>query len=267
MNSFPSIFRHFSTQVWHVLIIPVFFLLFAVLYRPMGMNNILDMGRDLYYFNSTIISAILLVSLLIMRLIYYFLRNFLYKNWWTYFMWCLLELIVMSLFTSLYVTLMAHDGSDFFENVRSCVIWLAGILIFPYSVLSRLFINIARSALPSASSEDGGLVRFYDHNHQLKFVVAEHALLYVAAEENYVRIYYIDNEQVKDYQLRASMTGIEPVMAKAGLFRCHRSYYVNPAHIKALRKDQGNSITSELDYSGLSIPVSRKFYDALSELI
>lgn len=267
MSTFPKIFRSLGTQLWYVVIIAAYFIVFAALYHPLGMDEMLDMGRGLYFFNVTIISAILLGCMCITRIIYYFLRNILHATWWSYVMWCLLELLVMSLFSGLYVTLMLHDGSSYFEQVRECLMWLGVTLVVPYSVLTLVFVNISLSQSPSLSAEDNALVRFYDHNRALKFVVAEQALLYVAAEENYVRIYYIDNAQVKDYQLRASMTGIESVMSKAGLFRCHRSYYINPAHIKALRKDQGNTIIAELDAGSFNIPVSRKVYDELSVLI
>ena len=267
MNTFPRKLTTLGTELWHIVIIPIFFLVFAALYRPVGLDALLGMDRGLYSFNVTILSAIILGCLAITRFIHYFLRNVLYKNWWTYILWCLMELLVMSLFCALYITLMLNDGSSFFEQVRNSLMWLAVILIFPYTVLTLVFINISLLERSPGTPDDDSLVRFYDHNHQLKFVVAESALLYVAAEENYVRIYYLDNAQVKDYQLRSSMTAIEPVMTKAGLFRCQRSYYINPSHIKALRKDQGSSVSAELDTSGISIPVSRKFYDALSELI
>ena len=104
-------------------------------------------------------------------------------------------------------------------------------------------------------------------NKQLKLVLAEKALLYISAEENYVRIHYLDGEEVKDYQLRASMNGIEPVVSRAGIFRCQRSYYVNPSHIKALRKETGGSIVAELDCAGISVPVSKNTYEELSKLI
>lgn len=236
MNTFPRKLTTLGTELWHIVIIPIFFLVFAALYRPVGLDALLGMDRGLYSFNVTILSAIILGCLAITRFIHYFLRNVLYKNWWTYILWCLMELLVMSLFCALYITLMLNDGSSFFEQVRNSLMWLAVILVFPYTVLTLVFINISLLERSPGTPDDDSLVRFYDHNHQLKFVVAESALLYVAAEENYVRIYYLDNAQVKDYQLRSSMTAIEPVMTKAGLFRCQRSYYINPSHIKADRK-------------------------------
>ena len=128
MNTFPRKLTTLGTELWHIVIIPIFFLVFAALYRPVGLDALLGMDRGLYSFNVTILSAIILGCLAITRFIHYFLRNVLYKNWWTYILWCLMELLVMSLFCALYITLMLNDGSSFFEQVRN---WF--LSTFPFS--------------------------------------------------------------------------------------------------------------------------------------
>ena len=55
-------------------------------------------------------------------------------------------------------------------------------------------------------------------------------------------------------------------MHKHGLLRCQRSYYINPNHIKVLRRDKEGVITAELDVPNQkSIPVSPKYYDAVAK--
>jgi len=99
----------------------------------------------------------------------------------------------------------------------------------------------------------------------VKIVLLKDAILYVQADENYVKVHYLDNGRVKSYSLRSTMRAIAPLMEQFGLFRCQRSYYVNLSHIVALRKDPNDIILAELDVQNIAIPVSRKVYHALSE--
>lgn len=75
----------------------------------------------------------------------------------------------------------------------------------------------------------------------------------------------MDDGNIRDFQLRTTMNSLGNLAKKSGLFRCQRSYYVNPGHIIALRKDANDMISAELDTPGTSIPVSRTYYHELSE--
>jgi hypothetical protein len=266
MEQVPKLFRRYGTQLWHIVILPVFFLVFSAIYRPEGLVAFLDMGGR-FFFNLTIMMCITLGSYAITRNIFYLLRNSIPHMWWAYILWCLLEVVIAAAFNALYVTLMLRGAEGYFDVLGECVGWMLLILLFPYVVLCFILSAIAGKEVRYQSPEEASLLRFHDVNKQLKLVLAEKALLYISAEENYVRIHYLDGEEVKDYQLRASMNGIEPVVSRAGIFRCQRSYYVNPSHIKALRKETGGSIVAELDCAGISVPVSKNTYEELSKLI
>ena len=83
-----------------------------------------------------------------------------------------------------------------------------------------------------------------------------------------MKIHYLENDRAKEFMLRNSMRSLETIAARHGLVRCHRSYYVNPRHIKVLRRAKEGQIQAEFLQEGLSpIPVSRQYYDSLSELL
>ena len=57
-------------------------------------------------------------------------------------------------------------------------------------------------------------------------------------------------------------------LRKHGIIRCQRSFFVNPRHVTALRKDKEGLIIAELDVQGVrTIPVSPNYYDNLSKLL
>ena len=52
------------------------------------------------------------------------------------------------------------------------------------------------------------------------------------------------------------------------MVRCQRSFFVNPQHVKVLRKDKQGVVVAELDVNGAdTIPVSPKYYDALERML
>ena len=78
----------------------------------------------------------------------------------------------------------------------------------------------------------------------------------------------MEGEHHKEYSLRQTMRGIEDLMAKHGIVRCQRSYFVNPRHVKVLRRDKEGMIQAELDVTAMHpVPVSPKYYEQLSKML
>lgn len=265
MNGTPRIMWKLPVQCWFFVGIPFFFLLFNVFYRPFGIEEWLNMGSGLFYFNITIMMCIVMGSMVLTRLAMFFLRRVLSHRWLTYAALCLLEAIIVSAFLALFVTLMSGE-SGYFIQLAKCIELFLSTAFFPYIIISLSLIVYAQENSVNGV-EDAALVRFNDSNKQLKFVVADSAILFIAAEENYIRIHYQDGDDEKNYLLRSTMTAVESVATKAGLVRCQRSYYINPSHVKALRKETNGAISAELDIKGIVLPVSKKAYPELSSRI
>ncbi len=81
-------------------------------------------------------------------------------------------------------------------------------------------------------------------------------------------IYYAENGKLRSYVLRSSMKALDELCQDHGMVRCHRSYYVNPRHVTVLRKDKEGVVYAELDSSeAMRIPVTKRYYDRLSEML
>lgn len=248
---------------------PVFFLVFTIVYNPFGIDVMLDMGRGLYTLNVSILFSILLVVLFLTRLAFHYFEKAKKFTWFMYITWCIGEILVLVLFASLYVSLISAGEYPYFEALfRICLPKLFMILIFPYVILSLGF-AIAGSAESeeARAAGDESLIRFYDAYHKPKLVIAVKAILYIKADENYMSIWYSENGRPVKYSLRAPMNSIEESCTRHGLVRCQRSYFVNPEHVTILRKQQG-WIFADLDMEGVpSIPVSKRYYDKLANLL
>ena len=64
------------------------------------------------------------------------------------------------------------------------------------------------------------------------------------------------------------MRALEESLARHGLVRCHRSFFINASHVDLLRKDANGYALAQLDKDGVKpIPVSRRYYDAVIALL
>ena len=246
-----------------VVALPLFWLSFVLLYQPQMWVKLLDMETASLNFNATIIMCILLGVVLISRGILLAVHNTLRMNWSRIIQWELCEVLAMSMFAALYVTLMYHGEYPYFHVVGKCLYALLLTLVYPYLVLNLAFAYVGEK---EKEVVDESLMRFVDSTQKLKLMMASSAVLYVEADENYVHVRYMEGERVKDYPLRTSMKSLEELMQKHGLLRCQRSYYINPNHIKVLRRDKEGVISAELDVPNQkSIPVSPKYYEAVAK--
>ena len=264
MNKLPAFFSKLRSQLLYILGIPAFFLCFMLIYQPHLPTQLLETGQDMINFNTTIIMCILLGVMIISRVLILVLFHQLRFNWWRYVMWEVAELITMSMFMALYLTLMYQGVYPYFHVVGQSLYALLIICIYPYVIFN---LSIAFMAQKEEQTEyDDSLMRFVDNTQRVKLMIASSAVLYIKAEENYVHIRYMEGDRLKEYALRASMKSLEELMHKHGLIRCQRSYYINPQHIKVLRRDKEGMITAELNTpQAQPIPVSPRYYEELAK--
>ncbi len=100
------------------------------------------------------------------------------------------------------------------------------------AIAVRVIINKSSDLENVVKETTDALLKFYDGHKQLKLTIDPSAVMFIAADGNYIKITYLENERVRVPQLRNSMKSFEADAAKHGFVRCHRSYYVNPRRIK-----------------------------------
>ncbi len=265
MSRISPVYRKFIPQLLHMIVLPVFFFTFMLIYKPF--NSVEFFDGEWFGVHLTISSCILLLCIILMRLLYYYLP--LSLNFSLYITWCFSEVIFSSFFVALYVWLVRLRPMPYFESFAITFQYLSTALIYPYVVLAmamRLHELLTKAEL--TASGHNTRMRFYDDKHNLKIVLTSDAILYITAEENYVHIYYSENGKVRNYVLRSSMKALEELCQENGMTRCHRSYFVNPRHVTVLRKDKEGVVYAELDAGNdMRIPVSKRYYDRLTEML
>lgn len=252
----------------HTLTISLFFLFFVIFYRPHNIYMLLDMEHAGFTFNATILFCIVMVSTFITRGSLYFIGKNRKISTQVYSAWCFAEMIIIALFSSLYITLMLEEPVSFFEVAGRTIILFLSTLIYPYAFLWLKYEIIVKEKQMDNTPDENSLIRFYDEYKKLRLVIAREAVIFIRSEENYVHIYYMDQEKNKKFTLRSSMKALEETLTKRGLVRCHRSYFINPAYIKIVHKNSAGIIVAELNQPNCdTIPISRKYQDAITKLI
>lgn len=265
INSMPSL-------LVHVFVIPLFLLLSVLLYEVRPLCDLLHAGEgistisNIYPFNIAIVFTIVIGSMLICRLSYYFLRKRVRLSLSYYAAWCVMEIVVCSAFVALYVTLISRGQFNYFVFLGRSFRSLSTLMVYPYVIIYQSYYIL--DLKNNVKDEDDVRIKFYDNRKLLKFTTTAASVLYIQAAENYIDIYYMENGKVKLYELRNSMKNIEQLCAKCGFVRVHRSYLVNPANVRSVAKASEGRYFATMNASGVEdVPVSKKYYqDIVSQL-
>lgn len=257
-----------TSTIVHALVIPFFLYDFVLIYNPLGIQDLLDLGRDMVVFNATMLFCIYLLVMINLRLLFHSLRNVMQMNYILYALWCMAEIAVFSSFGAMYMTLISHGTYPYFDCLARIFGYGLMILCFPYAIIALSFvINWLQNSKPS-EGEDPALIKFKDDRQRLKLAMNVQSLYYIEAAENYVVICYTDRTGVKKFTLRSSMKKMEELVTEFGIVRCHRTYFVNPSHVKMIRKTPEGYVFADLDIdSAPQIPISKMYYSNLSSLL
>ncbi len=250
-------------------VLPLFYFLFTLAYNPFNIREFLDAGKGYFTENLIFTTLILLGVMALSRMLLFILRHIIELNWPLYIVWCVGEVVFTGLFWSILLGLEWHPALPYFTVMSTGVLYLAGILVYPYAIITMAIqLHVVGEDKNKLPADEKTLIRFHDEQKRLKFIIAAPSILYVEAEDNYVHIVHLDNGRVKDFTLRSSMRALEDTLNKHGLVRCHRSFYVNANHVDLVRKDINGYALAQLDREGLNpVPVSKKYYESLSSLL
>jgi len=149
-----------------------------------------------------------------------------------------------------------YGGADWlYEYRKDAVSYFGFLLILALSDwAARLW---ARSRAPA------GGARLYHLRDGARVVrVPMDEILAVTSARNYVEFHLAGGRKPL---VRETLGKVEADLAAAGFLRTHRSWLVNPAHVRAVTPGTAGDFRLELD-GGLTAPLSRRFPEALETL-
>jgi DNA-binding LytR/AlgR family response regulator len=123
----------------------------------------------------------------------------------------------------------------------------------------------AAAEIPAAAAKEETPVTISAESTGESLQLAPGELLYIAAADNYIKVYHLHHGEVKQTLLRSTLK-----RAAAGLadhprfFRCHRTFLVNLDHVNNISGNaQGYKL--QLAHTPEWIPVSRSLHDEIRQ--
>lgn len=134
------------------------------------------------------------------------------------------------------------------------------VFLSPIWILLRQKVSLFQAAV---QEESEALLTITGQNKGEHLEIVSSQFLYAQAQQNYTEVYYQDEEGTTQKRiLRLSLSQLQQQIPDAK--QSHRSYLINPLHIKSFSGNARKRFL-QLGESGLSLPVSSKYYDSLKE--
>lgn len=263
---------------FNVVFTALFSIVTDLLLAPLSINNWFDMAKGSSTIATIVFWSLCFILLSFSRERLYRLRN---RNVsiLVYILWCLSEMIVISLLYTGVSLLGIHKAwlvqadfqpaQSFFHCIIFCIFGLGipNVISILYCAVSekdqtiRLmnFSNVVSDT--EASPQNAKRITLYDNSGVLKLVINQNNLYYIESDDNYIKVWYQDSySELKQYMLRCRLKTIEESFADSDLVRCHRKYIVNINKIEQMSRQKDGSFSLDLGMNKIGpIPVSKTY--------
>lgn len=178
------------------------------------------------------------------------------------------EVFVLSILYTLFTALPYNhiDIQQLLPIFSKSSICITLILIIPYTIcflygLSKGFSEQLEHK--ETNTETNHLVNFKDYKNKIKLSLLTENIFYIVSEDNYVKIFYEQGNQVLSSMIRTPAKAIEEMLSPYHIIRCHRSYMVNIDKVQFFNNDRNNLYLLLNNRQINPIPVSRTFRELI----
>lgn len=262
----------------HILLTALFALVFIVIFEPFGLRESLGDISDLLFLGVTTLMVILGMAVVaISRVILYHRCNAkhgghdLSLGW--YAVWIAAEVFFMSAAFVLLEIFWLKDSRSITDLMKTAFSNTALVLLLPYSLLWLYFSwddkdkklkQMAEHGFAEATEQDNkNMIHFRDSKGDVKLSLKQADILYIKGADNYIYVFYSDNQKMSQAMVRITIKAVEEQLATTRILRCHRSYLVNTKRIKILEK-QKDGFLVKLEAPGVDqvlVPVSKNYVE------
>ena len=267
------IFLNSNRDKWRFIIFLTLFVpAFLLIFQPFGVNNFDPKNTITSTFLLSMLGFGLVIGLSLTFFEFVLARIILKKNTLRHFItkW-ILELVFLSFTVFLYYNVMGGFHDWHFISFLSFVFNIGMMALIPFAIVFLFYLNKEKSKSleqlaqqPKLSIEDK-FISLYSYNKKEKITILLKDLLFVEAQDNYVKIYFIEKDTVKTKLLRNKLSGLEEDLKNYGIIRCHRSYIINSSIIERVIQS-GNKTQIILKKYPNPISVSRSYMEEIDTI-
>lgn len=281
LKPIPQFIYSRANQIFMILFVPFFALVFINIYRPLDFDRIEDSFLEVFSLSHQArVQLITLMMVLGGMIIAAISRSFmaLYTKrqaitYIGYIMWIFGELTAMATSFTL-VTLLTDTTKTVTELFRNSFVKTFLIVFIPYAMCYVYFIwqeNLRelRHLRKQIENDETVLQKAYiqilDEKGEMRLSVRREYLVLIESADNYICVYYLNGDKTKKTMVRNTLSRVAESLNGTRIVRCHRSYMINLDHAKVLHRDK-EGVFIELGLEGMpDVPISRTYADNVKE--
>ena len=284
MTPIPQFIYKKSNQVTMIIFVPIFALLFISIYSPFDFDRIDTDTRFLAWLN---ISRELVVQLITIFLILMGMAVAAVSRWLMslyarrrdisyvkYIAWIACEILAMTIIFTLATVLFTDTEKGVITLFKNTLIKTFFILLIPYTMCYIYFIWQERVAqlrlLRERIAEDEtalqtAYVQIFDTKGEMRLSVRREHLLLIESADNYICVWYTNNNAPKKVLVRNTMKQVALQLASTHIQQCHCSYMVNLDLVKVMRREKEGMFV-EFGIAGVpDVPISKTYADSIKK--
>ena len=271
----PSYLRERYQLLGTVTFAALFSVLFLLVSIPFSNNAWFRLGNSTFFGFTALFASISLAILIVSKVTMYKTRNILPMTYWGYSAWCLSEIVLITvLYTIFTVTIAQPEDQNGIAIFFHALVYTFVCLGVPYIIAGMFFTiidqnrtirlmnmqDVVTDETPAETAAPVQKFTLFDNNGVLKLSVSSANLYYVEADDNYIKVWYADQQgALQTYMLRCRLKTVEESFAGSDLIRCHRKFIVNMQKVKVLQK-VGAVYEITLDNEAIApIPVTKTY--------
>lgn len=281
MKPIPQFIYSRANQIFMILFVPFFALIFINLYRPLDFDRIDDSFlRSFALSREARVQLIALMMVLGGMVIATLSRGIMaiytkrhVMTYIGYIIWIFGELTAMATTLTL-ATLLTDTTKTITELFRNSFVKTFLIVFIPYALCYIYFIwqeNLRELRCLRKQIERDETVlqkaylQIFDEKGEMRLSVRRENLVLIESADNYVCIYYLNGDKTKKTMVRNTLSRVAESLKGTRVVRCHRSYMINLDHAKVLHRDK-EGVFIELGLEGMpDVPISRTYADNVKE--
>jgi len=251
-----------------ILTIGVFSILFLNLYNPFNVSNWHSV-ESLPMF--LILSSYGIIGIFILTISQFLIRPLFGINKFkirSFILWFICEVIILGFVMFLIYGekgLLGYELlGEFFRSLKYTFL----VIALPYAaVLYYLHNSKQKQQYFQVDKSEKNIIKILDENQNVRIAIEPDKLLFIKNADNYVEIFYSNNEVIAKELVRTSLKRLESELSSFRIQRCHRSYMVNIKNVSLSKKTRkGLNLELRIENAPL-IPVSKNYApEILNEL-
>ena len=242
----------------------VFVYLFLLFFQPFGINNYRPDEKItlLLVFLLFVMAAIIFVMILICE---FLIRSLLFKTATkiSLSVWYLLEITLICSSTFLFYNILGGFHDFYTSSYLKHILELGFVLAFPFAAtifyfkhttVLKKYMEVQSLSKDTDAMQEIVLLSGDYKNDQIALPL--NSIVFIESEDNYVSLNYLEDQQLKKYLIRSTLSSLEQKLTPEFFLRCNRSFIANLMHLESFKQHQ-KKLTLKLKLVSNSIIVSK----------